>query len=98
MPRRRPAGLEGLARCTPAEGLAWTAVECERDGGELVGAVSAEVGAPGEVLAQQAVGVLVAAALPGAVRVAEVDLDAGVDPQLCVLGHLRALIPGQRSS
>jgi hypothetical protein len=27
--------------------------------------------------------------------VAEVDVDAGVDPKLRVLGHLRALIPGQ---
>ena len=32
----------------------------------------------GEVLAQQAVGVLVGAALPGALGVAEVDLDTGV--------------------
>jgi hypothetical protein len=32
-----------------------------------------EVGALGQVLAQQAVGVLVRAALPGRVRVAEVD-------------------------
>ena len=56
----------------------------------------AEVGALGEVLAQQAVGVLVGAALPGAVRVGEVDGEAGVDAQLGVLGHLGALVPGQR--
>jgi len=34
--------------------------------------------------------VLVGAKLPGAVRVAEVDLNAGVDAQLRVAGHLRA--------
>src|SRR5260370_18762402 len=88
--------VEGLGGCSPAERLAWSGVECERDGGEFVGAVAAEVGALREVLAEQPVGVLVAAALPGAVGVAEVDVDAGVDPQLCMLGHLRALIPGQR--
>ena len=50
---------------------------------------------PFEVLAQQPVGVLVGGALPRALRVAEVDLKAGVDPQLRVLGHLGALVPGQ---
>ena len=40
------------------------------------------------VLAKQSVGVLVAAALPGALGVAEEDLDAGVDPELSMLGHL----------
>ena len=43
------------------------------------GAVDGEVGAFGHVLAQQSVGVLVRSPLPGAVGVAEVDLDAGVD-------------------
>ena len=44
-----------------------------------LGAVHGQVGALRHVLAKQAVGVLVRAPLPGAVRVAEVDLDAGVD-------------------
>jgi hypothetical protein len=50
-----------------------------------------------EVLAQQPVGVLACPALPGAVRVAEVDLDSGGDPQLGVLGQFLAAVPGQRS-
>jgi hypothetical protein len=58
----------------------------------------AEVGAPGQVLAEQAVGVLVGAPLPGAAWVAEVDLDTGVDGELLVFGHLAAVIPGQRVS
>src|SRR3712207_6948231 len=45
-----------------------------------------------EVLPQQTVGVLVRAALPRAVRIAEVDLHAGVDPQSCMLRHLRPLV------
>src|SRR4051812_47591957 len=53
---------------------------------------------PWEVLPQQPVGVLVRAALPGAVRVAEGDRHASIDPQLRVLAQLRSLIPGQRAS
>jgi hypothetical protein len=51
-----------------------------------------------EVLAEQAVGVLVGAALPGAAWIAEVDLDAAVDGELGVLGHLSAVVPGQRTA
>ena len=55
-----------------------------------------EVGPLGEVLAEEAVGVLVAAALPGAVWLAEVDLDAGLDREPGVLGPLLAAVPGER--
>ena len=61
------------------EGLSGAAVEL---GGDLVQfglGVDGEVGAFGQVLAQQPVGVLVAAALPRAVRIAEIDLHAGLD-------------------
>jgi hypothetical protein len=51
----------------------------------------AQVGASGEVLAEQPV----AATLPGATRITEGHLDAGVDRELGVLGYLLALIPGQ---
>src|SRR5213592_3118325 len=85
--------VQGFGGCTPTECLAWATVECAREGADLAGAVPAEISAPWEVLAQEAVDVFVAAALPGAVWIAEVDLDAGVDPQPGVLGHLRALIP-----
>jgi len=49
----------------------------------------------GEVLAQEAVGVLGQSSLPGTVGIAEVDLDVGVDGELEVLLHLPALVPGQ---
>src|ERR1700733_943416 len=58
----------------------------------------AEICAFWKILAQQSVGVLVGAALPWAVRIAEIDLDASVDLQACVLSHLSSLIPGQRST
>jgi hypothetical protein len=90
--------VEGFGGGLPAEGLAGSAVECGGDGVEVLTRVSREVGAFGEVLAQQAVGVLVGTALPGAVRVAEVDRQPGVDTQSGVWGHLGALVPGQRSA
>src|SRR4051794_670354 len=90
--------VQSLGRCSPAQGLSRPAVEGDRHGCKVLGAVHAEVGALWKVLAQQPVGVLVRATLPGAVRVAEVDRHASLDPELGVLGHFRSLIPGQRSS
>src|SRR5205823_14844880 len=49
-----------------------------------------------EVLAKEAVGVLVGASLPGAARIAEVHLDTGLDAESPVLCHLLSLVPGQR--
>src|SRR5215210_7295937 len=88
--------VQSLGRCSPAQGLSRPAVEGHRHGREVLGAVPAEVGALWKVLAQQPVGVLVRAALPGAVGIAEVDLETSVDPQPRVLDHLCPLIPGQR--
>src|SRR4051795_1737765 len=73
---------EHLAWFQPAERLSRPAVELGGDGVEVGLVVGGEVGALGEVLAQEAVGVLVAAPLPGAVGVAEVDGHAGVDREL----------------
>lgn len=57
--------------------LSRSRIEAQRDLVELGLAVDRQVGALGQVLAQQAVGVLVAAALPRAVRVGEVHLHTG---------------------
>ena len=62
---------------------------------ELLLAVDREVRALGQELADQPVGVLAGAALPGAVRVAEVHHHAGVDCQLGMARHLLALVVGQ---
>ena len=58
--------------------------------------VDRKVGAFGEELAGEAVPVLVGAALPRRVRIAEVDIDVGRDGELGVLSELTALVPGQR--
>jgi len=65
---------------------------------ELLLAERREVGAFGQVLAQQAVGVLVDAALPRAVRVGEVDLYAGDFGQLLMLCHFPPLVVGYREA
>ena len=54
------------------------------------------VGVFGEVLTQRSVGVLIGSTLPRRLWVTEIDLDAGVDAELDVLGHFSALIPCQR--
>lgn len=58
--------------------------------------VDAEVGALGEVVAQETVRVFVAATLPGRVGVAEVDRDAERFLHTEVACHLRAPVPGDR--
>src|SRR3954471_8112173 len=68
--------VQSLGRCSPAQGLSRPAVEGDRHGCKVLGAVHAEVSALREVLPQQPVGVLVRATLPGAVGIAEVDRHA----------------------
>src|SRR5262249_32763973 len=48
-----------------------------------------------EILSQQAVGVLVATALPRTAWIAEIDLHVGGDGEVLVVSHLLASIPGQ---
>jgi hypothetical protein len=55
--------------------------------------VDVEVGAFREVLPQQPVGVLVAAPLPGAGRVAEVDREVGGEADLGVFAQLALAYP-----
>ena len=65
----QPSVLRGLA------------VQLVRDRGQVLRGVPGQGRALGEVLAQQPVGVLVAAPLPGRVRVAEVDLRSPRPPR-----------------
>lgn len=74
---------------------AGSSVELVSDGIELGLSVDGQIGALGEVLPQQAVGVLAGAALPGAVRIAEVDSDAGLLAELGVQCHFLALVVGE---
>jgi len=62
---------------------------------ELSLAVNRQVGAFGQVLADQSIGVLAGSALPGAMRVTEVHHHAGVGRQFGMARHLLALVVGQ---
>ena len=88
--------VEGFGGGLPVEGFAGSTVECCGDSVQVVPGVSAEIGAFGEVLAEETVGVLVGATLPWTLGVAEVDVEIGVYAELSVLGHLGSLVPGQR--
>ena len=90
--------IECFGGRSPAERLSRSAVEGDGHCVELSLRVSADVRTFGKVLPQQPVGVLVGSALPRTLRIAEIDFQSGVDPKLSMLGQLRPLVPGQRSS
>src|SRR5437879_5594270 len=87
--------VESLSWSLPVQGLAGAAVELPSDLVEVGLGVPGEVGPLGQVLAHEAVPVLVGAALPGRVGVAEVDGDPSRDAEACMGGHLAPLVPGQ---
>src|SRR5262245_55322368 len=87
---------ECLCRGFPAEGLAGPGVQLRSDLVQVLAAAGGQAGALREVLAQQPVGVFVAAPLPRRVRVAEIHRHPGGQADLGVLPHLLALVPGQR--
>src|SRR5437773_508335 len=82
----------------PIQGLSRAVVQLPGDGVEMSGAVEAQVILAREVLAEQTVGVLIAAALPWAVGVAEVDHHVRVRAEPYVVSHLFAQVSVRRSS
>ena len=76
--------IERLGWGLPSKGLSRSAVECVGDCLDLLGGPPGKVSAFEEVLASEAVGVLVRAARPRAVRVSEEDWDPGLDLELGV--------------
>src|SRR5258708_24983955 len=76
-------------------GSARSAVEAVGDGIEFVLTVDREVGAFWQVLTQQPVGILTGAALPRAVRIAEVHAHAGGGAELLMPGHFLTLVVGE---
>ena len=90
--------VKRFGRSPPPEGFSRSRVEGCGNGCDRLCAVGAQVRALWEVLAQQSIGVFVGAPLPGALGIAEVDLDSSVDFKRHVLGHLGALVPCQRAA
>jgi len=78
------------------ETFSWARIQPMGDGVQLALGIARQVRALGQVLAQQAIGVLVGAALPRAVRIGKEDPDRQPLRQALVLGHLFPAIIGQR--
>jgi hypothetical protein len=74
---------------------AWPRIQTISNGIELFLAIDRQVRSLGQILTQQAVGVLTRATLPGTMRVAEVDAHAGVGRQFGMAGHFLSLVIGQ---
>ncbi len=70
-----------------AQGLSRTLIEPQGDRVEVGLGEAREIASSREVLSQQAVGVLVAAALPGAAWIAEVNLHVGGNREAFVARH-----------
>ena len=80
----------------PVETFSRSGIEAMGDGVHLALGVARQVGALGQVLAQQPIGVLVGAAVPRAVRIGKEDPDREPLGQPLMFRHLCASIIGQR--
>lgn len=76
--------------------LTRTSIQFVRDGVQLLLTIARQVRAFGQVLADQAIDVLIAAALPRAMRVTEVNSDAGTLCDFGVSHHFTPLVIRQR--
>ena len=85
--------VENFNRCFPIQRFTRSCVHSMGDRVQFSGWMLAEIGALRKVLAQQTVGVFVRTSLPRALRIAEVDLEPGIDSQVGVLRHFGSLIP-----
>src|SRR6478609_5459096 len=68
------------------------------DAGEVGGGVHGQVAAFGEPMPKEPIGVLVGAALPRRMRVAEVQLGVERELDLFVTGQLDPSVPGDRAA
>jgi hypothetical protein len=90
-------GLKFTCGSFNAQSFSWALVEAQGYLVEIGLRIAGQVGFLREVLSQQAIGVFVGAALPGALRITEVDLHLCVHDEALVFGHLQASVPGQRT-
>ena len=86
---------EHLQRRGEVETFARAGIQPMRDGAQLALGVARQIRAIGQVLAQQASGVLMGPALPVAIRIATEELDRELLGQALVFGHLFAPIVSQ---
>ena len=93
---RRNTGIKSLCWGFKLQGLTWSFVELTSHFVQIGLRMHRQVGAFRKVLSQQTIGVLIRAALPRALRVAEVDIDVGRQGKSSMIRKLLAPVPGQR--
>src|SRR5471030_2800614 len=91
---RRNTGVKSLSWGFKLQGLAWSFVELTRHFVQMGLRVHRKVGALRKVLSQQAIGVLVRAPLPWALRITEVNVDVGRQRKSAMVRQLLATVPG----
>ena len=87
---------KSLCRRLEVQRFSGSLVELARDLVETGLGVGSEIDAVRQILPQQAIGVLVGAPLPRALRIAEVDGDVGGQGEALVVGEFFSAIPGER--
>ena len=96
LPEIESVRSELLRGALEAQRLAWPGVQFPGNRIQLFLSEATQVATLGQALPQQTVGVLVNAALPGTVRIGEVDLHPGGFGQPLMCRHFPALIVSQR--
>jgi hypothetical protein len=81
---------KGSGWCFVAKGFSRPGVEPQGDRVEIILAVHGQIRSPGQVLPQKAVGVLVAAPLPGAAGITELYRNIRRNSETLVLGQLHS--------
>src|SRR5882757_8502745 len=92
---RRNTGVKFLCWGFKLQGLTWSFVELTSHFVQMGLRMHRQVGALRKVLSQQAVGVLVRAALPRALRIAKIDVDFGRQRKATMIRKFLSSVPGQ---
>src|SRR5712672_1965630 len=92
---RRNTGVKSLCRGFKLQGLTGSFIELTSHFVQIGLRVHRQVGALRKVLSQQAIGVLVRPALPGALRIAKIDVDFGRQRKATMIRKFLSPIPGQ---
>src|SRR4030065_196795 len=98
LPEIKSVRSEQFRGTLEAQRLAWPGVQFPGNRIQFFLGEATEVAALGQVLPQQAVGVLVDATLPGAVRIGEVDFHPGGFRQPLMRRHFPARVVSQRQT
>src|ERR1700687_976455 len=92
---RRNTGVKSLCRGLKLQGLTWSFVELTSHFVQMGLRMHRQVGALRKVLSQQAIGILVRAALPRTLRIAKIDVDFGRQRKATMIRKFLAPVPGQ---